>query len=480
MPDLKTLRAEYLAMPCQLLNEYPCDIKTLRGDRSPERHVDARFVGKKADGSWIKTSLREKNMRFKRPRAALDCLACKMVAVDAMFVCSKHHLYCAKCVPSECETCDQMVRTPVVARPMRNALENEVVECDFGPWAALAQKSDMDYALEMLSKVTDDMKQMPYWSTHPLVKMLPEVKTLLESGKLTRDFLAEVELQLESVKRTMRPYDDKRKSMFGFFSWLSSESSFKCTGYHVASPVMLPALPAEPCEWKGPLKDLAAHLKSCSRVPLVCSEEGCNGPADHECELKMMPCEACDLPVRRKDLKAHLDMCALVEIECKCSQKRPRVSPTHMCPEELVVCVCSQKVLRKDLESHIAETLQAHQVKQLAARAQSMIPAKHLMLEHKDNKIRIHTRWCQLLAGLSINLDVLPVFIEGKVDRGEWFINVRAYRLQSDCVRFKVEDHEPTEWMSCNRWHHLPRWMVEHGQENTTSVELCIDLSREK
>ena len=168
------------------------------------------------------------------------------------------------------------------------------------------------------------------------------------------------------------------------------------------------------CEWVGELGSLQAHLKTCECVTLFCTNK-CEKKMKrreldkhllNECPLREYQCEYCGYKdtfqaittVSQPDGASHYERCAKYPLEClnKCGETRiERNEMTNhklTCPLEPIECPfwdagCDAKLVRKDLEGHMATELQEHLLKSfqtLRAKVESV--QSEITLLQKVNK----------------------------------------------------------------------------------------------
>ncbi|KAJ4456917.1 hypothetical protein PAPYR_7735 [Paratrimastix pyriformis] len=153
-----------------------------------------------------------------------------------------------------------------------------------------------------------------------------------------------------------------------------------CRGSHKTCEFVPPfAAVKHPCEWHGPLEELAHHqTQECGQRKVSCTNPGCrrrcsacNLPGHlNLCQWKQVPCEKCGQVMARKDLQTHLATgCPAVEVPCPdCHRlfKRSTLA-THrdQCPEAPLTCPipgCDIQVARCRMDDHIAAAAPQHVV----------------------------------------------------------------------------------------------------------------------
>ena len=144
------------------------------------------------------------------------------------------------------------------------------------------------------------------------------------------------------------------------------------------------------CAWVGDLGDLRSHLKNCGYVTLSCSNK-CEKKMKrkdlgnhllNECPLREYRCGYCGHADTFQAITtesepggcSHYDICVKYPLECpnKCGEthvmREEMTGHKNVCPLEPVECPfweagCDAKLVRKELEGHVAVSVQEHLLK---------------------------------------------------------------------------------------------------------------------
>ena len=138
-------------------------------------------------------------------------------------------------------------------------------------------------------------------------------------------------------------------------------------------------LPRHACQWTGPFKDLDIHLAhNCEFAPVPCTNQGCSISAvrsqlalhrDSEGKFRISACSYCNGMTRLVDTAAHLTTCGKVTLTCTDCQapylRENQAAHDLACPEKPITCPlachgCSTVVLRRHADQHQIDSAVSH------------------------------------------------------------------------------------------------------------------------
>ena len=167
------------------------------------------------------------------------------------------------------------------------------------------------------------------------------------------------------------------------------------------------------CSWTGAMEAYEPHKKTCEFVkvscPNWCMEKVIKKFLDEHlqqtCPQRLEECPVCHFQIPHEEVPTHPETCPSVEVACTnlgCSVKVYRGqldAHQNVCPRQIILCPyheagCTAQILRENLQSHLASSINLHSVHCQAATNTILMLKKELgdvQKKYKDTEEKLQS-----------------------------------------------------------------------------------------